>query len=185
MKNPNGWMELRSGNRFFWAEDPETIANQLTIDDSLWSLSRMCRYNGQSKRWYTVLEHEIHMTRKARAEGFDLRTQRAFAFHDAPEAMVQDLASPFKKDIGGNYSFYEDNILKAFAIRFDFDYPLPPIIKEWDARIVKDERQQVMGKTPHHWFIDDLEPLGIKCRCWSPWRARQEFRRELALLKVG
>ena len=179
-----GWIEVRSGRKFYYDISPEEIAKVLTVEDIIWPASRICRYNGHSRKWYTTGEHEIHLCRKARRDGHSPAIQKTFLLHDAAEGFVQDLARPFKMLIGGRYKEFEARIDEAVSIRFGTLYPFPAIIKEWDVRICRDERYAIMRKSGNEWGVDHLKTLGIKPRGWSPWRVRWEMRREFRRLRV-
>lgn len=180
-----GWIELWSGARFYFERESEEIAKILTTEDMVWPLSRICRYNGHSRRWYTTGEHSILLCRKARKEGHSVEIQKTFLLHDGAESFIQDLARPFKVKIEGRYKEFESKIDQAISLRFGTIYPFPQLIKEWDVRICRDERFSIMRPTDNEWGVDHLETLNIKPRCWSPWRVRWELRKELRRLGLA
>ncbi len=171
-----GWIEVRSGRKFFFERpDPSSIL----IEDIAGSLSTKCRYNGHVKRglWYSVAEHCVVMTRWAR-EHYGVapaqRDLRAVLMHDASEAYYPDVPRPVKHKMP-DFQRMEHALDGHLASRFDIPFPKAKWIKDLDTRILVDERAQVMNPSKHDWGTDGLEPLGIELPCWEPMRAEDEF----------
>jgi hypothetical protein len=51
-------------------------------------------------------------------------------------------------------------------------------IKAADQRILLDEAEALLHEPPRPWGIDG-QPLAVDIQCWSPSRAREEWRRRL------
>ena len=52
-----------------------------------------------------------------------------------------------------------------------------PVVKEYDNRILLDERDQIMSRPPADWNIPG-QPLGIQIEGWEPQQAYEEFMSE-------
>jgi hypothetical protein len=52
---------------------------------------------------------------------------------------------------------------------------VPPIVKEWDNRIIVDERRQMLLPSGHKWQVDHLAPLGVMLHGNLPGEAAIRF----------
>ena len=176
------WIQTFSGGQF-WPLDPRL--EELNIIDIAAALSKECRYGGHCLRFYTVAEHSELMRRAAAERGYSLRDQRAASLHDASEGLgLRDMPRPIKRDIA-NYQEIENRIMRVVATRFDFDWPIPPHIKELDEMIGLAEEAQNMAPKPAEWRtkIHDFQAstaLDVRLQFWSPDQAFAEFMRGFA-----
>lgn len=83
------------GGTHFVPTEPE--AEKIHISDIAHALSLICRGNGQVKTFYSVGQHCINCAREAEARGYSGRVILACLLHDASEAYLSDVPSPFKK----------------------------------------------------------------------------------------
>lgn len=177
------WLETFSGRRFN-PFDPEP---DFELRDLVWGCARAQRYNGQFKEeveHYSVAEHQVLMARWmmdqspadfGMTSGPFIWAIRTAACHDLQEGLIGDMVRPLKR----NDQFYkdaEDHLSAALARRYGLQFPLPPVVKWLDNRILVDERAQAMNPSSNHWgSIEGLEPMGITLQFWSPRRAAQEL----------
>lgn len=186
------WLETLSGRRFN-PFDPEP---DFELRDLVWGCARTPRYNGQFKEeveHYCVGEHLVLMTRWLLSQNpadfgltpVELRQMaRTAAGHDLQEGLVGDMVRPLKRN-DPYYRAAEDKLSAVLARRYGFQFPLPPLVKWLDNRILVDERAQVMNPSGNDWgSIDGLEPLGITLQFWSPRRAASELFGLLEELEV-
>jgi 5'-deoxynucleotidase YfbR-like HD superfamily hydrolase len=61
-------------------------------------LSRQPRFGGQTRRWWSVLDHSLFVADLAAREGRGLRVILALLLHDAHEALTGDIPTSLKKD---------------------------------------------------------------------------------------
>lgn len=174
-----GWMEMVSGAQMHFGDDPADMAKWINTDDVAWSLSMLCRYNGHTKRFYSVGEHACLMADAIYRETGDPMLALTALHHDDAEHILGDMVSPIKATMS-QFQDLEDRIDESIAIRYGTLYPFPSIIKEYDARICVDERAQVMNDSHNVWWCDSFEPLGV--RCWNllgrfHWYVRWQFKR--------
>jgi hypothetical protein len=161
------WMQTASG-RQFWPLDPR--AEEIHIEDIAAALSKLCRYGGHCKRFYSVAEHCVLMANAA-------SPSLAFAalMHDASEAYLSDVIRPIKRHLP-QYGEIEAALERVLAQRFGLVWPLPAAVKTLDERIIVDERDQAMAEPPVPWS-DHGAALGVTITFWSPERAEREFLR--------
>ncbi|MCI5077390.1 HD family hydrolase [Oricola sp.] len=117
------WQRMLSGRRLDLL-DPSPL--DIEIADIAHGLARVARWNGQTHgvHAFSVAQHslvvEAIIGRLAPDCGPELRL--AAMLHDAPEYVIGDMISPFKKVLGGNYKTVEARLEAAIHIRFG----LPP-----------------------------------------------------------
>lgn len=166
------WIQTFSG-RQFWPIDPRP--EDIEIEDVAHALSMLCRYGGHCRRFYSVAEHSVLLSRHVAP------TNALWALlHDASEAYLVDVPRPIKPSLGG-YLEAEAVISAAICERFGLDVEMPPEVKAADTAILMDERLQNMAFAPVRWSTDGL-PLGIQLNYWPPKKAEYEFLARFAAL---
>jgi hypothetical protein len=161
------WMQTFTG-RQYWPLDPR--ADEIDIVDIASALSKLCRYGGHTRRFYSVAEHCVLMARSDECPPGD---RLPALMHDASEGYVVDIIRPIKPYLAG-YALIESANMLAIAARFDFAWPPSRAIKEMDNRILLDERDQAMARPPADWNIAGPH-LGVALQFWSPDEARAQF----------
>lgn len=87
------WMITHSGKRI---DLPSPKPGQVDIKDVAVQLSRMPRFVGATQQPWNVAAHSLHCAALAEGEGASLPAQLAALLHDAHEAYMGDIPSPFK-----------------------------------------------------------------------------------------
>jgi len=161
MKTNPGWIQTYSGVQF-WPFDPNI--NDIHIKDIAHALSMNCRFNGHCNKFYSVAEHSVLVSLYTNdpIEGL---------LHDASEAYLPDIARPIKQHLP-NFQKIEKHLLKIIYLRYNINFNAQT--KEIDDRILLDEKIQLMNKEPADWCLN-VDPLGVKIRCWSPEEAKHNF----------
>lgn len=90
---PETAMRLRSGGVLNLAAPAPSA---IVLGDIAAGLSRICRFGGQPRRFYSVAEHSVHAVRIAQRRGYSIDQVRAIALHDAAEAYVGDMIRPLR-----------------------------------------------------------------------------------------
>jgi 5'-nucleotidase len=165
MNGRGDWMQTATG-RQFWPLDPRP--HEVFIEDIAHALSMICRFGGHCRRFYSVAEHSVLISRAAAVEH-----KRWALLHDAPEGYIGDKIRPLKPHLIG-YREAEQKIMRAIAVRFDLHLDQPASVKALDLALLMDERDQAMSDPPQAWDVD-VAPLGVKLQFWSPPRAKREF----------
>src|ERR1700749_3730158 len=95
--------------------DPSPL--DIEIEDIAHGLARVARWNGQTKgsHAFSVAQHCLLVEKIAAELKPDLKREgRLIALlHDAPEYVIGDLISPFKRAVGIDYKTLENRILEA------------------------------------------------------------------------
>lgn len=88
------FIQTYSGRKFdFENPAPESIA----LEDIAHALARICRFGGHISRYYSVADHSLNVARIVAWKGANLATVQAALFHDAQEAYLGDIVTPFKR----------------------------------------------------------------------------------------
>lgn len=142
-----------------------------------------CRYNGAVERFYSVGEHQIRIAQALRRDGYGPTVAFKGLIHDAGETYTGDFTRPVKnslREVGLVLKAAEDRNAHAIMAHFGLEGE-DPIIKEYDRRIIVDEKNTLFGvNKPWDW---DLEPLNVPIIGWAPgtsydwhpFRVRDEY----------
>lgn len=170
---PHAWIETYTGRKF-WPLAPSP--DDIDIFDIAQALSMTCRYKGHTNEFYSVAEHSVLL-----AEKLPPHLRLRGLLHDAHEAYSPfgDVPRPLKSarpEIAAMVKEAEGNLDAAIAARFGLSLPIADwLVKEYDTRILHDERRQLMSRTGFEWALPDMRPLGVVCRRWAPFTAREFF----------
>jgi hypothetical protein len=159
------WMQTYTG-RQFWPLDPRP--EDVCAEDIAHGLSHQCRYAGHTRFFYSTAEHCCLMHDAAGEH------RREMLLHDCAETWMSDVVRPVKKQLS-DFAEIEAGIERVVAAKYGLAYPWPDLVREYDTRILLDERAALMARPPAPWAMEDLEPLGVEIRCWSPAVAKAQF----------
>lgn len=168
--------------------DPSMIC----IEDIAHALSLKCRWGGHTSRFYSVAEHSLNvMSRVSEAAKFEA------LLHDAAEAYLGDIASPFKDSLyiernGGGFasnwlSFrgkereVDKAICEAFGIPFTYKTPHHDEVKKADLELQGMEGAALFKTNP----VPELTWVGNSCvgrteQLWS-WPSPAAFETEMII----
>lgn len=128
--NGGAWQRMLSGRRLDLL-NPSPV--DVEIEDIAHGLARVARWNGQTSGDYafSVAQHcllvaDMAMAMTVRDSGMAPPALRLAALlHDAPEYVIGDLISPFKRAVGFDYRSFEERLMQAIHIRFGLPATLP------------------------------------------------------------
>lgn len=168
--------------------DPQRmVVGDVKIRSIARALSMLCRYAGHVKKFYSVAEHSVHVSRAVNFEtDGDLRL--AGLLHDATEAYVCDLPTDLKHlDALAGYRAIEDRLQKVIFAALDVrPFNLPPAVKRADKRVARNEALAILDPVPE-WAHDERYPpyTFLHISAWDPAEAEEQFmRRYMELTKV-
>jgi len=174
-KPPAGaWQRMLSGRRLNLLE-PSPL--DIEIEDIAHGLARVARWNGQTKgqHAFSVAQHCMLVERLAiQIKPALSREARLIALlHDAPEYVIGDLISPFKRAVGINYKDMENRLLEAIHVRFGVTPKVPDalhkIVKRADAGAAFFEATQLAGFDEAEAKRFFGEPKGMAYKRLIPW----------------
>lgn len=164
------WIQTYKGLKFY-PLDPRT--EDINIEDIAHALSLLTRFGGHCINFYCVAEHSVLIARKMIKDNCSKQEALAALFHDGSEAYLTDIVKPLKEHLP-QYSTIEYNVQKAIMQKFTcYDF-IPAIVKDYDRKILMDEKLQNMNKSQTEWHTDG-ETLDIECLFLSPKEAEKEF----------
>ena len=174
MKQPRAWQRMLSGRRLDLL-DPTPL--DIEIEDIAHGLARVARWNGQTKgqHAFSVAQHCMLVERLAiQIKPALSREARLIALlHDAPEYVIGDLISPFKRAVGINYKDMENRLLEAIHVRFGVTPKVPDalhkIVKRADAGAAFFEATQLAGFDEAEAKRFFGEPKGMAYKRLIPW----------------
>lgn len=159
------WIQTFSGRAFF-PMDPR--AEDIDILDISHALAHLCRFGGHARRFYSVGEHCVLLSRQVSAEN-----ALWALLHDASEAYLLDLPRPIKRTLP-DYRAAEARIMAIIAAKFGLAEEEPEEVRRADHRILTDEARQAMTAPPMPWATE-TEPFGVTLKFWSPKMAKRKF----------
>ncbi len=135
--------------------DPLNLrAEDVDIRDIAQGLSTTMRFNGQTRRMFSVAEHSVNVARLIQRMGHRKEVVRQALLHDAPEYILPDLCHTLK--VLPQFAFYramDDAIWAVVAKRFDVPVEMHPDIKMVDKRMASNEKVYLQGSAmPQHWI---------------------------------
>ena len=165
-------IELLDGTMFSYTNpDVSSITIEMLAD----VLSRINRFAGHTKHFYSVAQHAANCSLIV-AEGFELEA----LLHDTAEAFTNDLPTPLKVMLP-KVKQIEGKIEKALAAKFGTAYPMADEVKLADLQMLGIEKDYLKPSSSHWAILDgiDYEPLASKAVMgkMNPDEARTFFLR--------
>jgi 5'-deoxynucleotidase YfbR-like HD superfamily hydrolase len=143
------WIVTFTGRKFFpLAPNVEDI----DIRDIARALSNTCRFNGHVKRFYSVAQHSVLVSRR-------VPKQYALAglLHDASEAYIADVTKPVKDTPEMEaYRVIEDRLQRTIFRAFGLAPEMPQCVHMADQKIVANEAASLFDPIPE--WIYEREP---------------------------
>lgn len=177
---------LTSTGKWFDVLKPDP--SQIDLQDIASALSKLCRFGGHCRKFYSVAEHSIltaELMRQHRSS--DLMLIRWALLHDASEAYVVDIPRPAKRQLS-EYIKIEDAIQRAIAERFDLPWPMPEEVHDVDNNILSLELRAYMPEQPEH-LLPPLPAMrlrdGLPTVPLSPINAEKSFLKEASAYGIN
>ncbi len=167
------WIETFTGKQFHLL-NPHP--DEVCIEDIAHALSNQCRFTGHTRKFYSVAEHSHWVSMLV-----DPRQALAGLLHDAAEAYICDMSTPFKRFTGAGrlYLSIEDRINRVIATKFRLDYPWHPSIKEADLLMLGCEKRALMTRLawPRTYSVPSARELDVLIVGFPPEAAESVFLR--------
>lgn len=142
------WVQTISGKAF---DLPVPTPDQIEIEDIAHALGNVCRFQGHTRRHYSVAEHSVNVCLLLKKTNLD--AARYGLLHDASEAYIADVSAPLKglPELSG-YLAIEKRIQAMIYRRFGLDPDaVPPDVREADLRMLATEKAALLREEPRSW----------------------------------
>lgn len=170
-----------AGGRAFDLLRPQ--ASDVDFDEVSAALSKLCRFAGHTREFYSVAEHSVHV-----ASILPKEMQLYGLLHDAHEAYLGDWPTPVKVALG-RFSGDAAQARRQLEIRVQkavheaAGLPEPDVgtrlaIHEADMRVLLAERAELMAPPPKAWDggLEEIVPADVTLELWEPKLADFAFR---------
>lgn len=139
----SNWLGTNSGKVIDLSHpDP----SQIDIADIADGLSKICRFNGQIKQFYSVAEHSLNVMSM-----LPTQYQLVGLLHDAAEAYLCDIPTPLKRELGEAYADIERRVNHAISAALCVDIVnLPEAVRQADLILCVSERDAFV-RQPRQW----------------------------------
>jgi 5'-deoxynucleotidase YfbR-like HD superfamily hydrolase len=164
-----------SGNRFY---PLEPRIDRVAIEDIAHGLAYQCRFNGQTREFYSVAQHSLIV-----ASLVPPHLRLAALLHDAAEAYLGDMVKPLKVLLP-EFAAIEDQVSALIAAAFAIDFSEYDPIKRADLIALATEKRDLMPHSAERWaYLDGVRALPEPIVAMSPGVAKQAFLEMYAALR--
>lgn len=155
--------------KFFDFKKPEEY--EYDIREIAHALSNLCRYTGHVRRFYSVAEHSVLVSKLVPKE-YALEG----LLHDASEAFCGDVSKPLKTLLPA-YERIEEGVQAAICSSFGLCHPFPVEVHTADKEAYLAERLDVARSDviDNLWYTGYEAPKGLKIMGLPPIIAELEF----------
>jgi hypothetical protein len=174
------WILTHKGHAFSFSD---LDSNVYDLHDIAHALSLTCRFGGMTDYHYSVAQHSCYIAEEIFRETCDAAAALDGLFHDAEEAYMGDMKTPLKNMMPEFRAMSEkvDGLIRHNFHNFGVPLEMRDITKEYDTRILLDERSALFPNEGPPWGFDDkIKPLHIDIHKWSPplaeWRFLELFK---------
>ena len=163
-------IQTASGGQFHIL-DPRQ--DEINIEDIGHALSKMCRFTGHVRKFYSVAEHSVHASRI-------VPPQDALwaLMHDSSESYIADMNRPLKHftPVGPVYKEIEKKVMAAICEKFRLPEGQPESVTEADTALFYAEKEQLMPpmEWDTKWGVKET-PAKVQVRCWNSDIAKTVF----------
>ncbi len=165
---PQNWMPTFT-RKIFDFDNP--TADMIDIRDIAHALSQECRFGNQTPTHYSVAQHSIHASQIVPAAD-----ALAALLHDATEAYISDMVSPFKRRFPA-FLDYEMGLWRIISGKFGLDSYMPESVAHADRLMLAVECRDVMNWDPEEWGLEK-PPAEYIVEPWAATLAEARFLAE-------
>lgn len=166
--------------------------DMIDLEDIAHGLSNICRFTGQTLRFYSVAEHSVRVHDHCKKlYGRAERVLKWALLHDATEAYLVDFPRPLKKSpLFAPYRALEmqmeDTIIKALHLEVPSNgcEDVRFLVEHADGRLLATEKKHLMAPEPQSWgpLPDPIKIRWWDKMGWDPEKAKRKFNNRLKQL---
>ena len=137
-------------NRVFEPADPKP--ESIDLASIAWALSRVARYGGHSRKWWSVANHSVTLAVLCHRMKLPIEYQRAAVLHDACEAYNGDMVRSMK-NLLPEFKPIENRIQAVIEEKYGLsrDPEIHRTVKHLDLAIIKYECEALFPQRPLTW----------------------------------
>jgi uncharacterized protein len=155
------------GHRFF---PGAPRIDDVHIEDIAHGLAFQCRFNGQTRAFYSVAQHSLLVAGLVPA-----RLRLAALLHDAAEAYLGDMVKPLKAFFP-EFSRLEEEVMAIIGERFGITGFADPAIKRADLIALATEKRDLMPHSSEAWAsLSGISPVPTRIQPLAPHEAKAAF----------
>lgn len=143
---------LASGSQFEFLAPAE---GTFSVDDIAQGLAMLCRFAGQCRRFYSVAQHSVLVSRIVPPED-----AYAGLMHDAAEAFLGDVSKPLKRLLP-DYQRLEKSVEAAIFPILGAPVEIPASVKRADLIALATEQHRLMPDRSGRSYAGGHQPLDI------------------------
>lgn len=180
----NGYLWTTSGRAFYPARTDQI---DIYMPDLIQSTSKLCRFGGHVRRFYSVAEHMLTTCRIAEIQhGRGSQEARCALIHDLSEGLLVDVPSPIKLLLP-EYKAIERRIEEAIYAMVGAPPLSDPV---WDSvkrcdEIALHKEACALFDQPPPWAEDVGTKFGFRLRMLGPKAAARAFTGKLWEYQIG
>lgn len=157
-------MQVFSGKPFY---PLSPRVEEIEIEDIAQALSKLCRFNGHTKQFYSVAQHSCLVASQYKKDPL------SGLLHDASEAYMGDCIRPVKYMLK-EWLIYEDQLQSVINDKFDLD-TFEPKLKFIDTKMAWTEKRDLLNPSINVDWGPEIEPFDFKIIPWSPEESYEYF----------
>lgn len=162
---------MTQSGRVFWPIDARP--DDIDLEDIAHGLSHVCRYVGQTRKFYSVAQHAV-MGSLALDHDPDLAFK--FLHHDDTEAYLVDVPTPLKRAPGmEQYLVYEQALMEVIWTHFGIDPADIEQTREMDLLMLHTEMRDIMPAVSVKPDRYEIGMLLRKVYRWPSWLAKKLY----------
>ncbi len=166
------------GNRFYLSLPH---IDDVAIEDIAHGLAYQCRFNGQTREFYSVAQHSVMVMSLVPEEH-----RLAALLHDAAEAYLGDMVKPLK-NLFPAFSEIEAQVMDIIGQRFEVELvQLHPSVKWADLVALATEKRDLMPNSTEPWtYLDGVVPVSQSIWPMPPRQAKEAFLEAFVKIQEG
>ena len=155
--------------------------DDIAIEDIAHGLAYQCRFNGQTREFYSVAQHSVMVMNLVPEEH-----RLAALLHDAAEAYLGDMVKPLK-NLFPAFSEIEAQVMAIIGQRFGVGLTqLHPLVKWADLVALATEKRDLMPNSTEPWaYLDGVAPVPLDIWPMPPEQAKMAFLEAFATIQEG
>lgn len=175
------WLQTYEGKQL---RIPEWNHDAISLNETATVLSRICRFGGRTRVFYSVAEHSLRVAQCVADLGGSLFEQFYALNHEGDEALLGfDPPSPMLKLLP-DLRDLKRKAHESYMRRYGLPVEMPAIVKRADLILLATEKRDLMEPSPAEWVCGE-EPLKeqIQQTLYDPhWRFINEWQHIAAKL---